>query len=128
MQPPLPPVQRVGAVLLIFCALHSFSVVGDLLAAQPHALSIDLMTGLFGTLLLRGHLGAARWALLCAVMGALIVGAGLPLRLLSPLPAPTSAHEWLRMVWADGWWIADLALLSWTARELAFLCPASRRA
>jgi hypothetical protein len=118
--------RRVGQVLLIYCGLHLFAVVGDVLSQQPHSFAVDALTGVLGLLLVRGSLGAARFtAFVHALTLACAAGAIVALLVVVTLhlgPRVTMphdcVHEWLLLVWGAGWWMADLGLSLWVVLTL----------
>jgi hypothetical protein len=116
----LAALRRIGQVLLIYCPLHLFALVGDILAQQPHSFAIDVLTGGLGFVLACGSLRAARVTAVAHALTLLAAGGAsvalviaMP-RYLGPLTLkPDCAHEWLQLVWSGGWWLADLGLWLW---------------
>ena len=126
METHLAVLRRVGALLLTYAALHVLALAGDLLASQPHAFTVDVVALVLGLLLQRGSLGAARFtafvhalALACAAGGLVALVVVLALHLVPHLwSRPSSAHEWLMLVWGAGWWLADVSVSLWIVRQL----------
>jgi hypothetical protein len=112
--------RRVGQVLLVFCGLHLFAFLGDVMAQQAHAFIVDGLTGGLGLMLACGRLGGSRRLALVHALTLIVAAAGAVVLVVAlgaqrgafALP-PDCAHEWLQRVWSAGWWLADLVLTLW---------------
>jgi hypothetical protein len=125
LEPHVYALRRVGNVLLVYFALHLLSVLADVLLAQSHSFTLDVMSLVLGLLLRRGSLGAARFTtFVYALSVAFAAGAVVILALVVALhlgphvPLSLGWGSLLVCCWLGFWYVAELAMFVWILREL----------